>query len=405
MTLLKICPIQNPFEKDPTMKRFPKTLTRDSFPKFVDGDTRRLWDLFVPDPDEGAPAARPANPRPNRPQDQEQREREREREREQRVLEVLQDREASNRSLTPRGNAGGFIPPPVVEEEPKPEPLRPNRGGYESRPPPPIPNDNGIERQRSPYSRTTPVRKEDITGPDYDDDYDKINHAFYAVPTTETPISPRIQNGPAIPPKARPLSPPLSGGKDKRISDFDREEEDLYKVMAAKRAEIAAIEDRIKKQTIIGTPQIPAERSIPIEMASPQPSADLEGGYDSEEEAEIRRRAEEDWDREAREREKWVESRRRKLEMQSGGGMDDPATPVSHYSWRDSYSTPAAAAAAKRNTQQNYNTGRSRLSGGGEWEEFRIDEGPGNRRTSISHGHDRSYSGASSGWPRDPYSK
>ncbi|KAK6359514.1 hypothetical protein TWF696_000670 [Orbilia brochopaga] len=410
ITVLKQCPIQNPFEKDPMFRRFPKTLTRESFPKYVDGDTRRLWDLFVPDDEATPPARSSSNPPNNRvkEQDQRERERERERERDQRVLEVLQDRDSGNRSITPRGASGGYMPPPIVTEN-----SRQDERMYGSKPPPPLPNDNGIERERSPYSRTIPLKKEDMTHRQYDDDDydDRMNHPYaYDPPAAPPQLSPRAAPGPSIPAKSRPLSPPLTGSKhnDKRISDFDREEEDLYKVMAAKRAEIAAIEERLKKQAIRSPP--PPE-AVPSrhEISSPDPEGYGGGGvvYDSDEEEAIRRRAEEDWDREAREREKWAEARRRKYEMEVRGEGDyDPdfqaATPISHYSWRDSYTSPAPVI-VKRNTPQNYNTGRSRLSGGGEWEEFRVDEGPTNRRASISQGHDRSYSGGSSQWP--PYQK
>ncbi|KAF3170215.1 hypothetical protein TWF788_010227 [Orbilia oligospora] len=432
ITVLKQCPIQNPFEKDPMFRRFPKTLSRDSFPKFADGDTRRLWDLFVPDEEQAAPANRSgSNPPPSRGKEQEQKDRERERD--QRVLEVLQDRDSGNRSITPRGGAGGYVPPPIAEEIVA-EHLRGDR--YESKPPPPLPNDNGIERERSPYSRTVPQRKEEASRPEYDDDdYDQLNPFLYET----TKLTPQPPAGPSIPPKTRPLSPPLSKHNDKRISDFDREEEDLYKVMAAKRAEIAAIEVRLKKQT--KSPPIPQEEDeirgyhqgghIPMPMppqninitmdamASPDPSSNYAANvdYDSDEEAAIRKRAEEDWDREAREREKWVEARRRKIELEgtSGQGEYEPdfqaATPISHYSWRDSHTSPAPVV-VKRDTTQNYNSGvmgRSRLSGGGEWEEFRVEEqaaGAGGRRASIGMGHDRSFSGGSSGWPpRDRYAK
>ncbi|EPS37331.1 hypothetical protein H072_8996 [Dactylellina haptotyla CBS 200.50] len=408
ITLLKQSPIQNPFERDPMLRRFPKTLSRESFPKFADGDTRRLWDLFVPD-DEAVPAATPratGNQVPGRSADQEQKEREqreRERERDQRVLEVLQDRDADNRSITPRGNAGGgYVPPPIIDDEPIPEHLRNDRG-YESRPPPPIPNDNGIERERSPYSRTMPLRRDEVTRGDYDDEeYDQINHAF-GYEAAKAPISSPRPAGPSVPPKTGPMSPPKRD--DKRMSDFDREEEDLYKVMEAKRAEIAAIEERLNKQAH----SLVQEQHIPMPSGPEMMSPDLAEGYDSDEEAAIRQRAEEDWDREAREREKWVEARRRKLEMESRGEGDydadfQVATPVSHYSWRESYTSPAPVV-VKRNTPQNFNAGRTRLSGGGEWEEFRVDEAPSGRRASVSHGHDRSYSGGSSGWPRDHYAK
>ncbi|KAF3911394.1 hypothetical protein ABW20_dc0102528 [Dactylellina cionopaga] len=468
ITILKQCPIQNPFEKDPMIRRFPKTLTRDSFPKYADGDTRGLWDLFVPDEEQQTPVAtRSSNnpPPPSRGPDQEAKDREqreRERERDQRVLEVLQDRDSGNRSITPRGNSGvsGYAPPPITEEDddedPIPEHLRNDRG-YESKPPPPLPNNNGIERERSPYSRTIPLRKEELLArPDYededeDDDVYHLHHDInppYPYESANAPIAPPmspvrgVPMGSSIPAKVRPLSPPLSGAKksDKRISDFDREEEDLYKIMAAKRAEIAAIEERLNKQSQGRSPlqdQMPPpplqqqqqqqqppppppqqqqQQHIPMPqgLASPDPSSFAPAdGYDSDDEAAIRQRAEENWDREAREREKWVEARRRRLEMESRGeggagaaGEYDPefqaATPISQYSWRDSYTSPAPVV-VKRNTPQNYNTGRSRLSGGGEWEEFRIDEGPGGRRASVTHGHDRSYSGGSTGWPRDHY--
>ncbi|KAF3905793.1 hypothetical protein AA313_de0204979 [Arthrobotrys entomopaga] len=416
ITVLKQCPIQNPFEKDPMLRRFPKTLSRESFPKFADGDVRRLWDLFVPDDEQQTPAATTAarpgnNPPPSRGMEQDQREREqreRERERDQRVLEVLQDRDTGSRSITPRGGAGGYAPPPNPQEDDTiPEHLRGERW-YESRPPPPLPNDNGIERERSPYSRTIPMKKEDVTRPEYDDDdYDRIHHPYgYENVNPNVPLSPHrpppVPTGPSIPPKTRPLSPPLSGTKksDKRISDFDREEEDLYKIMAAKRAEIAAIEERLKKQASAPQEHIPMPH-VP-EMTTP----DLADGYDSDEEAAIRQRAEEDWDREAREREKWVEARRRRLEMESRGEGEydadfQAATPISHYSWRDSYTSPAPVV-VKRNTPQNLNAGRTRLSGGGEWEEFRVDEAPSGRRPSVSH-HDRQYSGGGSGWPREHY--
>ncbi|KAK6338346.1 hypothetical protein TWF730_002409 [Orbilia blumenaviensis] len=428
ITVLKQCPIQNPFEKDPMFRRFPKTLSRESFPKYPDGDTRRLWDLFVPDEEQAAPANRSgSNPPGSRGKEQEQKDRERERD--QRVLEVLQDRDSGNRSITPRGGAGGYVPPPIVEEER----LRSDR--YESKPPPPLPTDNRIERERSPYSRTVLTKKEELPRLEYDDDdYDQVNGYPY-----ESNIPSRVPNVPSIPPKTRPLSPPLSKQNDKRISDFDREEEDLYKVMAAKRAEIAAIEERLNKQTRspplpqvkdeheeypgghIPMPMPPQNINITMNtMASPDPNVE----YDSDEEAAIRKRAEEDWDREARERGEWVEARRRKIDMErrgeippgtSGAGDYDSdfqaATPVSHYSWRDSHTSPAPVV-VKRDTQQNYNAGvmgRSRLSGGGEWEEFRVEEqaaGAGGRRASIGMGHDRSFSGGSSGWPpRDRYPK
>lgn len=269
---------------------------------------------------------------------------------------------------------------------------------YEAMPPPQLPN-NGIERERKPYSRQTPVRKEDPSFNDSDDEY-------YQPPTqTRSRANTRDLNPDVIDPSyqiKKPMpraqySPPSPDGSPppavKNYSDLDREEEDLYQMMAAKQAEIAAIEERLVRQ------RAPIKQ-LPMSTNNNRSMVDR----DKEEARERIRRAEEDWEREERERKKWAEAGRQRYEQDLGndGARNSAAadyhstTPISQYSWRESYGGAPAGPGGKRAVA----TG-GRISGGGEWEEFKYDEvSPVRARKNSIEGLHRMYSGGgNTGWP------
>jgi len=424
ITVLKQCPIQKHEEKDPMLRRFPKTLTRGAFPKYSDREMKNLWELFTPDD---------ANPSSQtnknmgvapgkdieRNLERERLEKEREREaliEEKRQRELMdmekeraayeQELERQNERVVPEYDYQQSEPPTKAGQRPamrahmrqqssderglkrtksKASTVRHyeddhhERDPYESMPPPPLPN-NGVERERKPYARGLSNRKEDVTLHDSDEEYLETPHgnSNFARPRANTrtsnveaidPYSRQIYKTPTHQPYPHSSSEP-SPPPGAKYSDLDREEEDLYQMMAAKQAEIAAIEERLSRQ------RVPAKQAFSSNRIS---QATLD--QDEEEARERLQRAEDDWEREERERKRWAEAGRHRYESDYGhdtnrdssGGLGTEeytvGTPISQYSWRDSYGGAPVGPGGKRAT-----TGGGRISGGGEWEEFKYDE-------------------------------